>query len=175
VSREKFWWQVPSLVKHQRRAPWGSLSGFLVAVTTRVGDVDGGPPGGCYQQVQQRSPPKLKTSMVGPLGVLSAGPAAATTVVEDVGAGPLGVLAAGPAAATTEDGDVDGGPPWGLLVAGLAATTTDVEDVDGGPPGGAGGRSGSGHHRSWRRRWRAPGGASGRSDSGHHRSWRRGW
>jgi hypothetical protein len=145
-------------VKHQRRAPWGSLSGFLVAVTTRVGDVDGGPPGGCYQQVQQRSPPKLKTSMVGPLGLLSAGPAAATTVVEDVGAGPLGVLAAGPAAATTEDGDVDGGPPggcwwqvWqqppsmlktsmagplGVLAVGPAATTTEARDVDGGAPGG---------------------------------------
>jgi hypothetical protein len=38
--------------------------------------------------------------------------------------------------------------PLGVLVAGMAAATTEVEDVDGGPPGGAGGRSGSGHHRS---------------------------
>jgi hypothetical protein len=111
--------------------------------------------------------------------------------------------------------------PWGLLSTGLAAATTGVLDVDGGPLGGcyrqvrqrpppeletsmvgplgvAGGRFDSGHHRSWRRRWRAPGGccrqvwqwpppeldtstagplggAGGRSGSGHHRSWRHRW
>jgi hypothetical protein len=63
-------------------------------------------------------------------------------------AGPMGVLAAGPAAATTEVKNVDGRPPRGVLAVGPAVATTDVEDVDGGPPGGAGGRSGSGHHRS---------------------------
>jgi hypothetical protein len=42
-----------------------------------------------------------------------------------------------------------------VLAACLAAATTEVEDVDGGPPRGAVGISGSGHHRSWRRRWRA--------------------
>jgi hypothetical protein len=35
----------------------------------------------------------------------------------------------------------------GMLVADLAAATTEARDVDGGPPGGAGDRSGSGHHR----------------------------
>jgi hypothetical protein len=65
----------------------------------------------------------LKTSMVGPLGVLATGPAVATTEAEDVDGGPLGVLAAGP-----------------------VATTIEVEDVDGGPPGAAGGRSDNDHH-----------------------------
>jgi hypothetical protein len=54
------------------------------AATTEVEDVDGGPSCGCWWQVRQRPPPKLKTSMAGPLGVLEAGPAAATTEVEDV-------------------------------------------------------------------------------------------
>jgi hypothetical protein len=63
--------------------------------------------------------------MVGPLGVLSGFPAAATTEVRDVNGGPLGVLSGFPAAATTK-----------------------VEDVDGGPHGGAVGVFGSGHHRS---------------------------
>jgi hypothetical protein len=50
--------------------------------------------------------------MVGPLGVLSAGLAAATTkIIEDVDGRPLGVFLAGPAAATTDvEEDVDGGP-----------------------------------------------------------------
>jgi hypothetical protein len=48
------------------------------------------------------------------------------------------------------------GPPWGLLAVGLAVTTTEVEDIDGGPLGGAIDRSGSGHYRSWRRRWQSP-------------------
>jgi hypothetical protein len=65
------------------------------------------------------------------------------------------VLAAGPAAATTGVGDVDGGP-LGVLAAGPAAATTKVGDIDGGPPGGAIGRSGSGHHQIWKRRWWAP-------------------
>jgi hypothetical protein len=64
--------------------------------------------------------------------------------------GPLGVLLTSPAAATTEVGDIDGGP-LGALAAGPAAATTEVEDVDGGAHVGAGGRSTSGHHRSWRR------------------------
>jgi hypothetical protein len=46
--------------------------------------------------------------------------------------------------------------PWGVLMVGSAAATTGVGDVDGAPLGFAGGRSGSGHHRSWRRRWQAP-------------------
>jgi hypothetical protein len=51
--------------------------------------------------------------------------------------------------ATTEVEDVDwGGGALGVPAVGLAAATTEDEDVDGGPPGGAGGRSGSGHHRS---------------------------
>jgi hypothetical protein len=54
---------------------------------------------------------KLETSMVGPLGVLAANLAAATTEIGDVDGGPSGVSAAGPTAATTEVGDVDDGPP----------------------------------------------------------------
>jgi hypothetical protein len=107
-------------------------------------------------------------------------------------AGPLGVLAAGPAAATTEAGDVDGGPPrgcsqdfqqrpppkletstvgpLGVLAVGLAVATTDIEDVDGGAPGGC-----------WRQVWQRPplkldmsmagplGVAIGISGSGHQR------
>jgi hypothetical protein len=62
-----------------------------------------------------------------------------------------GVLVAGPTGATTEVEDVDGGP-LGVLAAGPAVATTEVGNVDGGPPGGAGDRSDSGHHRSWRYR-----------------------
>jgi hypothetical protein len=90
VSPEKFWWQVPSLAKRRWRTPRG-----------------------CCRQVRQQSPPKLETSLAGPLGVLSAGPATATT---------------------------------------------EVGDIDGSPVGGAVGRSGNGHHHSWRRRWRPRGG-----------------
>jgi hypothetical protein len=61
-------------------------------------------------------------------------------------AGPLGVLSGFSAATTTDVADVDGGP-LGVLAVGLTVGTTDVEDVDDGPPGGAGDRSGSGHHR----------------------------
>jgi hypothetical protein len=50
-------------------------------------------PWGCCRQVWQRPPPELEMSMAGPLGVLSAGPAAATT----------------------KFGDVDGGPPGGAI------------------------------------------------------------
>jgi hypothetical protein len=64
--------------RRQWRAPWRLLSGFSAAATTEVGDVDGGPPGGCCRQVWQRPPPELETSMVGPWGLLSGFPAAAT-------------------------------------------------------------------------------------------------
>jgi hypothetical protein len=46
----------------------GVLSAGLAVATTEVEDVDGGPPGGCYRQVRQRPPPKLKTSMAAPQG-----------------------------------------------------------------------------------------------------------
>jgi hypothetical protein len=61
---------------------------------------------------------------------------------------PVGVLTACLAAATIEIEDVDGGAPGGMLAACPTAATTEVEDVNGGPLEGAGGRSGSGHHRS---------------------------
>jgi hypothetical protein len=48
--------------------------------------------------------------MVGPWGLLSGFPAAATIDVEDIDDGPPGVLAVGPTATTTDVGDVDGGP-----------------------------------------------------------------
>jgi hypothetical protein len=77
------------------RAPGGVLAAGLAVATTEAGDVDGGPPGGywrqagpaaattevgdvdggapvgCWRQVQQRSPPKLKMSMVGPLASMA--------------------------------------------------------------------------------------------------------
>jgi hypothetical protein len=90
------------------------LSVFLAAATTKVEGVDGGPPRGCWRQVWHRSPPKLKMSMVGPLGGAGGRSGSATTEVEDV----------------------DDGPSSGVLVAGPAVTTTEVEDVDSGPPGG---------------------------------------
>jgi hypothetical protein len=59
--------------------------------TTKVEDVDGGPP----------------------WGVLAACSAAATTKVEDVNGGPLGVLVACPEVTTTEVEDINGGPSRG--------------------------------------------------------------
>jgi hypothetical protein len=61
--------------------------------TTRVGDVDGEPPGGCCRQVRQQPPPELETSMAGPLGVLAASPTVATTEVGDVDGDPLASMA----------------------------------------------------------------------------------
>jgi hypothetical protein len=58
--------------------------------TTEVEDVDGGPPRGCWRQVCQRPPLKLKTLMAGPLGVLAAGPPVATIEVRDIDGGPSG-------------------------------------------------------------------------------------
>jgi hypothetical protein len=139
------------------QAPWGVLSASPAAATIGVGDVDGGPLGGCWRQIRQRPPPELETLMSDPLGGVGG----------RSGSGhhrswrrrwraPWGVLAAGPAATTTKVEDVDGGPPggcwrqvrqrpptkletsmagpWGLLSAGPAAATTEVEGVDGGPP-----------------------------------------
>jgi hypothetical protein len=45
-----------------------------VSTTDVEDDIDGGPPGGCYRQVWQHPPPRLKkTLMVGPLGGGTAG------------------------------------------------------------------------------------------------------
>jgi hypothetical protein len=41
-------------------------------------------PRGCWRQVKQRPPPEFETSMARPLGLLAAGPAAATNGVGDV-------------------------------------------------------------------------------------------
>jgi hypothetical protein len=77
--------------------------------------------------------------MVGPLGALPAGPAAATTVVEeDVDDGPPGercrLIQQRPPPRlkrTLMTG------PWRVMSAGLTASTIEVEeDVDGGPPDG---------------------------------------
>jgi hypothetical protein len=85
----------------------------LAATTSKVEDVDGGPPVGCWRQgpaaaitevedvdgepprgadgkVRQRPPPKLKMSMADTLGVLTADPAVATSEVEDVDGGSPG-------------------------------------------------------------------------------------
>jgi hypothetical protein len=69
----------------------GVLAAGPAATTTEAGDIDGGPPRGCSQDFQQRPPPKLETSTMGPLGVLAVGLAVATTDVEDVDGGALGV------------------------------------------------------------------------------------
>jgi hypothetical protein len=117
---------------------------------------------GCYRHVWQRPPPKLKTSMLAPWGVLAAGPAAATTGVGDVDSGTPGscyrhVQQRPPP--KFDVGDVDGRPPrgcwWqgrqrpppklktsmagplGLLAAGPTAAATKVGDVEGGPPRGS--------------------------------------
>jgi hypothetical protein len=51
--------------------------------------------------------------------------------------GPWGLLLAGPAAATTKvKGDVDGGPLGVLLVDLVVATTKVVANIDGGAPRG---------------------------------------
>jgi hypothetical protein len=98
-----------------------------------------------------------QTSTAGPLGVLAAYLAAATTKARDFDGGPLrgvvgnsgnghhrswrrrwrspGVLAASLVAATTKVEDVDDGP-LGVLAACSAMTTTDAGDIDGEPPRG---------------------------------------
>jgi hypothetical protein len=70
--------------------PVGSRSGAPTAATTKVEDVDGGPPRGYWRQVQQRPPSKVKMSMAAPWGVLVAGLAATTTKVEDIDGTPWG-------------------------------------------------------------------------------------
>jgi hypothetical protein len=71
-------------------------------------------------------------------------------------AGPWGVLPAGLTAATTGVGYVDGGPPRGCFRHVRQRPPPELETSMVGPLGGASGRSGSGHHRSWRRQWWAP-------------------
>jgi hypothetical protein len=44
----------------------GVLAVGPTTTITKVEDVDGGPPGGCWRQVRQRPSPKLKTSTVDP-------------------------------------------------------------------------------------------------------------
>jgi hypothetical protein len=71
-------------------------------------------------------------------------------------AGPLGVLSGFPVVATTKVGDVDGRPPrlcWQQVRQWPPPNLKTSMVV---PLGGAVGISGSGHHRSWRCRWRAP-------------------
>jgi hypothetical protein len=88
-------------------------------------DVDDGPPKGCWRQVRQRPPPKLKTSMGAPRGCWRQIRQRPPLKLKTSTMGPHRVLVTGPTAATTK-----------------------VEDVDGGPPGGAGGRSDNGHRQS---------------------------
>jgi hypothetical protein len=45
------------------RAPWEVLPVSPAAGTTKVGDIDGGPPRGCCRYFGQRPPPKLETLM----------------------------------------------------------------------------------------------------------------
>jgi hypothetical protein len=100
------------------------------------------------REVSELEVQKLETWMAGSLGVLAAGPAAATTEVECVDGGALGVLATGPVAATIDVGDVDGGPPRGCCRHVRQWPPLKLKTSIGDPLGGAGGRAGSGHHRS---------------------------
>jgi hypothetical protein len=59
-------------------------------------------------------------------------------------AGPLGVLAAGPAVATTDVEDIDGGPPRGCYQDFWQRPPPMLKTSTVGPLGGAG----SSHHRS---------------------------
>jgi hypothetical protein len=70
--------------------PQGVLPTGPAAATTEVGDLHGGPPGGCYRQVRQWPPSELATPIAGPLGVLPVGPAMAIIGVGDVDGGPPG-------------------------------------------------------------------------------------
>jgi hypothetical protein len=64
-------------------------------------------------------------------------------------AGPLGVLSAFPAATAIKvEEDVYGRALGGVIGIPEGATTEYVEDIDGRPPGGAVGIFNSGHHRS---------------------------
>jgi hypothetical protein len=76
--------------------PRGVLSAGPVASTTEYEeDVDDGPLEGRYRWVRQRSPLRLKKTLM---------------------TGPLGALPVDPAASTTEDEEyVDGGPPGGVV------------------------------------------------------------
>jgi hypothetical protein len=77
--------------------PAGGAGRSPAATTTEdEEDVDGGPPVRCCRYFRQRPPPKLKTSMQAPWGMLSVSRA-----------DPLGVLSKFSAAATTEFEDVD--------------------------------------------------------------------
>jgi hypothetical protein len=97
-------------------------------------NIDAGPPGGAEAEDPERPPSTLRNvDGVPPRGCCRDFRQRPPSTLEASIAGPLGVLSGFPAMATTK-----------------------VEDVDDGPAGGAVERSGSGHHRNWRRRWRAP-------------------
>jgi hypothetical protein len=69
-------------------APWGLVAAGPTVATIGVGDVDGGPPVGCWWQIRQRSSPELRHRWWAPWGVLAVGPTAATNKVGDVDGGP---------------------------------------------------------------------------------------
>jgi hypothetical protein len=56
------------MLKTSMAGPLGVLAADPTAATTDVEDVDGWPPRGCCRDFQQRPPPMLKTSMMGPWG-----------------------------------------------------------------------------------------------------------
>jgi hypothetical protein len=132
--------------------PLGALPVGMAASTTEVEeDVDGRPPGGCYQWVRQNPAPMFKmTSMAGPWGrcrwVRQHPPLMLKTPSM---VGPLGALRAGLTASTTNvEGDVDGRPPgehcrWVWQHPPLMLKMTSME----GPLGKAVGGSDSIHHR----------------------------
>jgi hypothetical protein len=70
--------------------PVGVLAACLTVATIEVEDVTAAPPGECWRHVRQGPPPKLKTSMTGPWGVLAVGSAEPTTEAGDVDGSPQG-------------------------------------------------------------------------------------
>jgi hypothetical protein len=75
----------------------------------------------------------MKTSMVGPLGVLAVVRQQPPPKMKTLMVAPLGDAGGSSVEATTEDeGGVDGRPPGGAVASSAVATTED-EDVDGAP------------------------------------------
>jgi hypothetical protein len=85
------------------------LAAGPTAATIKVEDVDDGPRGGCCRHVRQRPPPKLKTSMAGPLRGAAGMPGSDHhRSWRRRWRASWRVLAAGPIAVTIEVRDVDG-------------------------------------------------------------------
>jgi hypothetical protein len=138
-------------------APLVGVARKILAAGTKFRDTSmAGPLGGAADRSGSDHHRSWRRRWWAPWGVLPAGPAAATTGVGDVDGGPLGVLPAGPTVATTRVGDVDGGSTGRCCRQVRQRPSSELATSMADPLGGAAGRYDSGHHRSWRRRWRPP-------------------